>query len=268
MKRIIEITIITTILFGLAFCFGCKDKAEANEPGLTFGTIEFRDPNEQTHAVIYGLPSEGDVLLRDPNGNYTWVPEEPNEPIQRLMKQFEQMLGQEEKLIDVIGLCIDRIEKLEENHNEPAINLTNESGGIFVITEPNDLKIDIKSHYTAEELDEIYKDEPALGKLAKSLWGVDEPNKLGIRIIAPEENWKCSCGMDWGEMFEIFCDCGKTYKTLDIIMKCIPTWPDYIELEKELVIKEPADISEIAGREHDFSFSIELAKGKKINFKD
>ncbi len=32
MKRIIEITIITTILFSLAFCFGCKDKAEAYEP--------------------------------------------------------------------------------------------------------------------------------------------------------------------------------------------------------------------------------------------
>ncbi len=32
MKRIIEIAIITTILFGLAFCFGCKDKAEAYEP--------------------------------------------------------------------------------------------------------------------------------------------------------------------------------------------------------------------------------------------
>lgn len=39
--------------------------------------------------------------------------------------------------------------------------------------EPNEPKLT----YTAEELDEIYKGEPALGKLAKDLWRVAEPNK-------------------------------------------------------------------------------------------
>lgn len=38
--------------------------------------------------------------------------------------------------------------------------------------------------YTAEELDEIYKDEPALGRLAKDLWGVGEGR---IKIVEPNE---------------------------------------------------------------------------------
>ena len=56
------------------------------------------------------------------------------------------------------------------------------------ITEPNEPKT-----YTAEELNEIYKDEPALGKLVKRLWGVgDEPNEPTMHerefVPFPEQN--------------------------------------------------------------------------------
>lgn len=36
-------------------------------------------------------------------------------------------------------------------------------------------------HYTAEQLDEIYKDNPQLGKLAKVLWGVDDEYEMVLR---------------------------------------------------------------------------------------
>lgn len=41
--------------------------------------------------------------------------------------------------------------------------------------------------YTAKELDEIYKDEPALGQVAKKLWGVYEPNEPeNMTIVDPD----------------------------------------------------------------------------------
>ena len=47
----------------------------------------------------------------------------------------------------------------------------------------------------------------------------------------------------------------------------IPTWPAYIELEKDLIIKGHPDIHNIGGREVDLSLRIELSKGTKIYFR-
>lgn len=93
--------------------------------------------------------------------------------------------------------------------------------------------------YTAEELDEIYKDEPALGRLAKDLWGVGEGR---IKITDLNEPMKYSLP--------------------------IPTWPDYIELEKDLVLRydfpEPNNPLLI----HIPSEFWIIGKGTKIYFKE
>lgn len=59
------------------------------------------------------------------------------------------------------------------------------------ISEPNEPKT-----YTAEELDEIYIDEPALGNLAKALYGYNEVTAM------PNEPSE----------LELHCACGLTYK--------------------------------------------------------
>ncbi len=154
-----------------------------------------------------------------------------------------------------------------EEPNESAIALIDESRGIFVIVEPNEPKT-----YTAEELDEIYKDEPALGRLAKSMWGLAESNEptawddIGEPDVPgrneSEYKWFCSCGKGIRKMSIYECrDCGKVYNPLDVILKNIPTWPDYIELEKDLVIDLPDD--------HSIGiYEIILGKGTKIYFKE
>ena len=103
MKRLIEILLISILLFSLAFFAGCKDEAEANEPNEII--------------VLKGM-------------RHAWQ---------------------------------------EEGWNR-------------IDYEPKPYKP--KETYTAEELDEIYKDEPALGRLAKDLWGVGEGR---IKIIEPNE---------------------------------------------------------------------------------
>lgn len=98
--------------------------------------------------------------------------------------------------------------------------------------EPNEPKT-----YTIEEIDEIYKDEPALGRLAKDLYGVGEG-----RIVLRE---------DWH--------------------KLIPTWPDYIELEKTLILRY--DYPEPNTTSHEVSIlptyeKWVINKGTKIYFKE
>ena len=81
----------------------------------------------------------------------------------------------------IIGLDIslyrDRVRFGEERYNagyaEAQKELVHEQD-VEIVVEPNE------PEYTAEELDEIYKDEPALGRLAKHLYGYDymsEPNE-------------------------------------------------------------------------------------------
>jgi len=112
------------------------------------------------------------------------------------------------------------------------------------ITEPNDIKIDYKKHYTASELDEIYKDNPSLGRLAKDLHGVGEGKLL----------WKTD-----GQ--------GQAY---------IPTWPECIELGKDLIIVEPkvkvpplTRFSDEYGNEiTEYKPKTVYPKGTKIYFKE
>ena len=97
----------------------------------------------------------------------------------------------------------------------------------------------------------------------------NEPENEWIRIHTPPEqeySWKCSCGEGFGEMLEVSCSCGKIYKTFDILMKNIPTWPEYIELEKDLIIKLPErpNLFQGAFRKEQFRFP----KGSKIYFKE
>ena len=48
----------------------------------------------------------------------------------------------------------------------------------------------------------------------------------------------------------------------------IPTWPDYIELDEDLIIQGHPDIHNIGEREVDLSLRIELSKGTKIYFRE
>ncbi len=192
MKRIIEIAIITTILFGLAFCFGCKDKAEA----------------DTTKSVSVGL-------VIDPNSCIEFADDDANKALFTLGYTVEPNEPKE-------GECTWSFEgSVYGNEDEPEmiVHPYVAAGGTIEIIEPNE----------------------------------------------PEHVWKCSCGQGWDEMLEIFCGCGKTYKTLDIIMKCIPTWPDYIELEKELIVIWPKEILEDG---YDYQPKITMSKGAKIYFKD
>ena len=98
------------------------------------------------------------------------------------------------------------------------------NGNVYVpsewVSEPNE------PEYTESELEEIYKDEPALGKLAKYLYGYGTP---------PTAHYD--------------------------ITHFIPTWPDYIELEKDLIIHRPGS------KENDYYVWF-FNKGTKIYFKD
>lgn len=62
-----------------------------------------------------------------------------------------------------------------------------------------------------------------------------------IELPKPDYKWFCPCGQGMPETISFECSCGQYYNTIEVIMKNIPTWPDYIELEKDLVIKYKID---------------------------
>jgi hypothetical protein len=130
-------------------------------------------------------------------------------------------IGNQEKEVDLGA---------KEIIHEQGVDLTWDAPDNIGLAEPNSFsatqsweKRKAKLTYPEEELDVIYKDEPALGKLAKSLWG---------------------------------------YEPFDIkfIISLIPTWPDYIELEKDLVIEDP--------NSYEFFSQLTILKGTKIFFRD
>ncbi len=89
--EILIVAAVVAVIVGVAFCFaGCKDKAEA--------------------ATKSRVAQKVDEDIRRAS--------EPNEPILGLTKCFERLLGQVDSLIDIVGVCLERIEKLEEP-NEP-----------------------------------------------------------------------------------------------------------------------------------------------------
>lgn len=95
-----------------------------------------------------------------------------------------------------------------------------------------------------------------------------EPNEPQLVIDIPEHRWKCSCGEKHYELFCLTCSCGKKYKTFEIFMNNIPTWPEYIELGKDLVLRydfpEPNNPLLI----HIPSEFRIISKGTKIFFKE
>ena len=138
-KEKIEILIVVVALLVLSFAVcGCKDEAEATvtvqditPPLISYscpihgevdGCLNFYDGEVER---IYCMKCYGEyldkhiqqVVMVDKTIEYIPKsdPNEPNDPIQELAKLFEQVLDQEGRLIEVVGLCIERIEKLEEH---------------------------------------------------------------------------------------------------------------------------------------------------------
>jgi len=109
MKHIIHIIIISLILLGLAYCFGCKEKAEAEAESITIC-------DNCPHIGWFGEPNSCEARRKAD----ALEESEPNEPLQELTKLFEQVLDHEGRLIDIVGICIERIEKLENN---PILNI-------------------------------------------------------------------------------------------------------------------------------------------------
>lgn len=158
--KAIEFLIAAAILFGLAFCFGCKEKAEAYEPnepvGFTIEHLEFPDPDtvKELH-LNHPEPNEQGYLKFDftDAGFY----EEPNEPTQDLMKCFERLLGQVDRLINLVEVCFDRLEKLEEP-NEPEWEISKASEIEVVFDEPRPFKLIYNRELTPSEIAQIYDD--------------------------------------------------------------------------------------------------------------
>ncbi len=186
--------------------------------------------------------------------------------------------------LSVFG-CKDKAEAKEDvwlivEPNEPVLIFSDQPATIAEIVLEDAL--DFTFRQDGEELNFNYNEpnvytydfepEKAVSFIINALYkcwvSSDEDVAVRYEPNEPEHVWKCSCGQGWDEMLEIFCGCGKTYKTLDIIMKCIPTWPDYIELEKDLVLRydfpEPNDPMLI----HFPSDTRIISKGTKIYFKE
>ena len=160
--------------------------------------------------------------------------------------------------------CREKAEATEPNEPHDAMTICDKCPhfGWSEEPKPNEPKLT----YTIEELDEIYKDEPALGKLAKRLWGFgepepNEPEESELHII-------CDCGMKYDIRGKELCYKSR-YTFLTDFVKAInpkskiPTWPEYIELEKDLYI----DISSRV-RDPEKGRTWNLVKGTKIYFKD
>ena len=209
MKHLIEILIVSMVLFMSAFFVGCKDEAEAEEKEGVW-ILTSNDPKEIT---VRDEPNEPDYLT-DPNWTFTADP----------------------------NMCITFEDFVSDTINMADTNIYLKNMPLLTKKELRDFALVI-SAATARlsACDEFYEELLRLVP-AKLLQDPDkpEPNEPELMLVHPPEPnhvWECSCGEGWGEMFEIFCGCGKVYKTLDIIMKCIPTWPEYIELDKTLVFE-------------------------------
>ena len=112
--KTIEIFIVCIALLALSIAVcGCKDEAEAE---LVFAEHNLSvDPNFELSTC-----DDGDANLFNLDENFVVEGVEPKDPIQELTKLFEQVLDQEGRLIEVVGLCIERIKKLEER---PILNI-------------------------------------------------------------------------------------------------------------------------------------------------
>lgn len=105
----------------------------------------------------------------------------PFSPTHELEEMLKTSIAQSDRLIVIVEDCLETIEILKDSEPE----------------EPCEPKF-----YTTEELDRIFKDEPALGSLAKDLHGIGEHTVLFIptapdyielpKTLLIEGNIKCS----------------------------------------------------------------------------
>lgn len=144
---ILILAAISLMIFVTSF-FGVSQEDEV----LTWSKTDEEPPlavwyydGEKTHRYILNVPE---------------TVTEPNEPW----------------VIDVKAYTDGDVERIKE-----AIELATKTDNILLSPEPNEPKLT----YTAEELDEIYKDEPALGKLAKSLYGFESMTVTDFEPITP-----------------------------------------------------------------------------------
>ena len=189
---------------------GCTYNGETLTLNIVDNEIVSNQPAEKTVEIIfkslYNCYVNDGIDVNDLTVRFEGL-SEPNEPECSHERLYGTSRGFNDDSI-YCATCGEAIKILEPEPNEPELT------------------------YTAEELDEIYKDEPSLGRLVKDLYGVGEGRLL----------WKKD------------------------LHKIIPTWPDYIELDKELMIKLPErpNLFQGAFRKEQYRFP----KGTKIYFKD
>lgn len=195
MKRIIEILIVSMVLFMLAFLVGCKDEAEA-EDMTTEITIEAIDPNEN---IDWGNSVFLEITLLD----------EPN------FADSDRIYLYEGDDFDIV------IEKNEPN--EP--------------NEPNEEILICPDHYKryCKICESVYYKAgwiiPFKGSYLYNQALKEKPE--------PNEPLKMTFGGD-----------NMTWS--------IPTWPEYIELDKDLWVVD----------ETEYGILMRFVKGTKIYFKD
>lgn len=250
MKRLIEILLISILLFSLAY-IGCKDEAEANEPTLEFPPYSTAPTMEGTIWLESEAIPPPSIFYYDGEKNIEYIPKpEPNEPesANNWIEAVKRWPNAQGYITDNFGntspLGETKFIEPPPEPNEPEISelriicncgmiydirgkeLSYKSRHTLLTDFVKAMNPNINVAYTAEELDEIYKDEPELGILAKRLWGYGTPPE-------PNEPQKVSLGF-------------------------IPTWPDYIELDKDLWIVD----------ETEYGIMMRFCKGTKIYFKE
>lgn len=206
-----EIVIIVIILFFLAFCFGCKEKAdemafwdETDENGVSMAE-RMRRSNEaaRKQAAEERKQKEEDAVNKE-----ALIRAKSAKMLHDMLKELPEP--------NEYAAWKNRID--QTGYGTPSIN--------YICPDCND-PVDTNKHLT---------------KHLCSKRELPEPNELSyISIWEPNEI---------------------TVVSLDFI----PTWPDYIELEKDLVIIWPKTRAD--GLEWDYQPRIEMSKGTKIYFKD
>jgi len=197
MKRLIEITLISTILFGLAFCcLGCKEKAEAKEGNKVVFPIKEGDPIEQTHHWGWGkVPVQNDCPHCGKT-SYT---------------RFCTGCGKERGNLPFIGVYCPKCDPKGKyaSRTDDVTEICSSCG----------------SDRTWKYVYEDWQTEP------------NEPDDFALTYDA-------------------------TRGALGISLDFIPTWPDFIELDKDLVF----DISNRVRDPSDQTWT--FVKGTRIYFKE
>lgn len=210
-----EIAIVVVVLFLLAACFGCKDKAEAHEPNEP--ELEYRETNGIPICPYCQKPTER-------TGGYGLVTLLYYEPV-----------------YDVNGI------NTNPDRNTMTMSWECQECGNDYTTSGN--AYDGYSYCGKFDI-VIEESEP------------NEPDYSWFHPIA-DPNWEYSTCSECGTKIHIT----ETHYCPNYILRIIPTWPDYIELKKKLIIGHEEWINPIDGSKTEWN-GIVLTKGTKIYFKE